>query len=96
MDVFLARIATPRAIHRNEARIFNPDRKDLHWGQAKTEERSMLNRRWVILLISLVAICSIAAGIRYSRSKCHGVNACAAADAESHERDKPSEAQTGY
>jgi hypothetical protein len=53
----------------------------------------MLNRGWVILIISLVAICSITAGVRYYRSKCHGVDACAAADAESHERDKPSDAQ---
>jgi hypothetical protein len=32
---FLARIATLRAIHRREARIFNPDRKDLHRGKRK-------------------------------------------------------------
>jgi hypothetical protein len=33
--MFLARIATLRAIHRNEARVFNPDRKDTHWGKRK-------------------------------------------------------------
>jgi hypothetical protein len=33
--MFLARIATLRAIHRNEARVFNPDRKDPHWGKRK-------------------------------------------------------------
>jgi hypothetical protein len=27
--------ATPRAIHRNDARAFNPDRKDRHWGKRK-------------------------------------------------------------
>ena len=29
--MFLARIATLRAIRRNEARMFNPNRKDTHW-----------------------------------------------------------------
>jgi hypothetical protein len=53
----------------------------------------MVNRRWLFLLFSVVVICSIAAGIWYYRSKCHGVDACAAAEAESHERDKPSEPQ---
>jgi hypothetical protein len=33
--VFLARIATLRAIHRNDVRVFNPDRKDHHWGKHK-------------------------------------------------------------
>jgi hypothetical protein len=33
--VFLARTATLRAIHRNEAFVFNPDRKDPHWGKRK-------------------------------------------------------------
>jgi hypothetical protein len=33
--VFLARTATLRAIHRNEVRVFNPDRKDHHWGKRK-------------------------------------------------------------
>jgi len=27
-----ARIAMLPAVHRNEARVFNPDRKDTHWG----------------------------------------------------------------
>jgi hypothetical protein len=31
--MFLARIATLRAIHRKDARIFNPDRKATHWGK---------------------------------------------------------------
>jgi hypothetical protein len=44
------------------------------------------------LIIALVA-CSILASARYYYSKCHGMDECAAADAESHERDKPSEPQ---
>ena len=54
----------------------------------------MLNRRWMIfLLVSVVIACSIFAGTRYYLSKCHGMDACAAAEAESHERDKPTEPQ---
>jgi hypothetical protein len=53
----------------------------------------MLTRRLVFLLFLVLAICSIAAGSWYYRSKCHGMDACAAADAESHERDTPSEPQ---
>jgi hypothetical protein len=33
--VFLARMATLQAIHRHEARQFNPDRKDTQWGKRK-------------------------------------------------------------
>jgi hypothetical protein len=33
--MFLARIAVLRAIHRNDARVFNPNRKDTHWGKRK-------------------------------------------------------------
>jgi hypothetical protein len=46
----------------------------------------MLNRRSIFLLVSIVVICLIAAGTWYYRSKCHGMDACAAADAESHQR----------
>jgi hypothetical protein len=53
----------------------------------------MLYRRWIILLLLVVGIGAIAAGTWYYRSKCHGVDACAAAAAESHERDTPSEPQ---
>jgi hypothetical protein len=53
----------------------------------------MLNRRWIFLLLLVVGIGAIAAGTWYYRSKCHGVDACAAAAAESHERDTPSEPQ---
>jgi hypothetical protein len=31
----LAQIGVMRALHRNEARVFNPDRKDPHWGKRK-------------------------------------------------------------
>ena len=53
----------------------------------------MLNRRSAALLRLLVVVCLIAAGIWYYRSKCHGMDACAAAAAESQERDKPNESQ---
>lgn len=54
----------------------------------------MSNRRWMIfLLVSVVIVCSIFGGARYYLSKCHGMDACAAAEAESHERDKPTEPQ---
>jgi hypothetical protein len=55
----------------------------------------MSKRRWIFLLIMImiVIVGAIAAGTRYYLSKCHGMDACAAADAESHERDKPSEPQ---
>ena len=54
----------------------------------------MSNRRWVIVgLVSVAIIGSAVAGARYYFSKCHGLDACAAAEAESHEREKPSEPQ---
>ena len=53
----------------------------------------MMHRRWIFLLITLLVACSILYGARYYYSKCHGMDACAAAEAESHERDKPSEPQ---
>jgi hypothetical protein len=33
--LFFARAATLQAIHRNKERVFNPDRKDHHWGKRK-------------------------------------------------------------
>jgi hypothetical protein len=54
---------------------------------------AMPNRRWIFLLLLVVGIGAIAAGTWYYRSKCHGVDACAAAAAESHERDTPGEPQ---
>jgi hypothetical protein len=53
----------------------------------------MSKRRWIFLAVMIVIVGAIAAGSRYYLSKCHGIDACAAADAESHERDKPSEPQ---
>jgi hypothetical protein len=53
----------------------------------------MSKRGWILLLIAIALAGSIAAGTRYYFSKCHGMDACAAADAESHERDKPNEPQ---
>jgi hypothetical protein len=52
----------------------------------------MLNRRSVFMLIAVVLACSIIGGARYYYSS-HGMDACAAADAESHERDTPNEPQ---
>jgi hypothetical protein len=31
----LARIGVLRALHRNEERVFNPDRKEIHWAKRK-------------------------------------------------------------
>jgi hypothetical protein len=33
--MFFAHAATLQAIHRNEVRVFNPDRKNHHWGKRK-------------------------------------------------------------
>jgi hypothetical protein len=33
--LFFARAATLQAIHRNKERVFNPERKDHHWGKRK-------------------------------------------------------------
>jgi len=53
----------------------------------------LLKRGWVFSLVFILLIFSIAAGTWYYRSQCRGMDACAAVEAESHERDKPSEAQ---
>ena len=54
----------------------------------------MSKRRWIFLLIVVAIVgAAAAAGTRYYLSQCHGMDACAAADAESHERDRPSEPQ---
>ncbi len=50
------------------------------------------DRRWLIVLAVMV-LGSITAGTWYYRSVCHGIDDCAAAEAESHEHDKPSETQ---
>jgi hypothetical protein len=31
----LARIGVKKALQRNDERVFNPDRKDTHWGKRK-------------------------------------------------------------
>jgi len=51
-----------------------------------------IDRKW-LLLFAVVVLCAVAAGTWVYRSKCHGVDACAAAEAESHERDTPPEPQ---
>jgi hypothetical protein len=51
----------------------------------------MTKRTWISLLLAVVAIGLISAGIWYYRKPCHGMDACAAFEAESHERDAPSE-----
>jgi hypothetical protein len=33
--MMFARMATLQVIHRNEVRVFNPDRKDAHWARRK-------------------------------------------------------------
>ena len=60
-------------------------------GLARAVDRNkMLNQRWVLLLIfAVIIVGATGAGIRYYLSKCHGIDACAASEAESHERDKP-------
>jgi hypothetical protein len=34
-DLMLARIGVMRALNRGVERVFNPDRKDTHWGKRK-------------------------------------------------------------
>lgn len=52
-----------------------------------------MQRRWIFLFITALIACSMLAGAQYYYSRCHGMDACAAADAESHEREKPTEPQ---
>lgn len=64
------------------------------WMPCPQEKRMKpFNRPWIFLLIAAVMACSVLAGARYYYSTCRGMDACAAAEAESHERDKPSEPQ---
>ena len=52
---------------------------------------TMPKRSWAYLL-ALVLICAIAGGwFYYYKSKCHGIDECAAQAAEGKERDAPSE-----
>ena len=50
------------------------------------------NRNWLWLL-AILLIGAAAAGTWIYNSKCRGFDACTAAEAESHERDRPSEPQ---
>ena len=50
------------------------------------------NRNWLWLL-AVVLIGAAVVGTSVYKSKCRGVDACAAAEAESHERDRPTEPQ---
>ena len=51
----------------------------------------MLKRSWVYVL-GLVLICAAAGAWYYNyKSKCHGMDECAAQAAEGRERDAPSE-----
>lgn len=36
--MFFARAATLQAIYRHRVRVFNPDRKDTHWGKRKLKK----------------------------------------------------------
>ena len=51
-----------------------------------------LKRNWMWLL-AVVLIGAAAVGTSVYKSKCRGVDACTAAEAESHERDRPTEPQ---
>ena len=52
-----------------------------------------MNKRLSVLLLLVIIAGAITAGTWYYRSRCWGMDACAAEKAESHERDKPSETQ---
>jgi hypothetical protein len=53
----------------------------------------MTKRQGIFVFLSVVVIGLFAVGIWHYLNQCHGVDACAAAAAESHERDEPSEPQ---
>jgi len=52
-----------------------------------------MSRRLGVLLFIVVVLSAITAGSWYYQGKCWGWDACAAVEAESHERDKPKEDQ---
>jgi len=52
-----------------------------------------MNRRLNVLLFLVIMVGAITAGTWYYRSRCGGMDACAAAKAESHEPNKPNETQ---
>ena len=56
-----------------------------------TDVPTMTMRRWA-LLIGVILIGAIAVTWYFNyRSKCHGIDECAARAAEGHERDTPTE-----
>lgn len=52
-----------------------------------------MNRSVGLVLLFVVLVCAVSAGTWYYKSRCWGMDACAAAEAESHEREKPAETQ---
>ncbi|MDP1868639.1 hypothetical protein [Bradyrhizobium sp.] len=51
----------------------------------------MTMRRWAVLIgVILIGAVAVTWYLNY-RSKCHGIDECAARAAESHERDTPAE-----
>ena len=52
----------------------------------------MSKRAWASLM-ALIIICAIVAGAFVYKSKCRGIDACAAATADGQERIKPDEVQ---
>lgn len=52
-----------------------------------------MNRRMGTFIVLLAVLFLITAGTWYYRGKCWGMDQCAAAEAESHEREKPKETQ---
>jgi hypothetical protein len=53
---------------------------------------NFFRRHWLWLL-AIVLIGAVATGTWIYKSKCRGFDACTAAEAESHERDRPTEPQ---
>jgi hypothetical protein len=45
----MARIGVMKALNRHVERVFNPDRKDTHWGEAEAEEGPVTVRRKILL-----------------------------------------------
>jgi len=43
--MIFAQMGMLQAIHRHHRRVFNPDRKDHHWGETQAEERSLVNEK---------------------------------------------------
>ncbi len=56
-----ARIGMLRALNRNVVRVFNPDRKDKHWGEAQAGEGPMTPRILIGMIIAFEPIAVAAA-----------------------------------